>query len=251
MIVYGLLMLLLAVAMYLLSNYSIDRSHTIQQAIEHGAPDVKEQWSGQEYELFNSYLMALADDVDYPMSTSEKSNKIFKHFIQSALNDSVLEANNYIELNHLANLQGVLNKILNVYFDKDVKAKKYSDELAHLYGIQIKIALDMLKISFKIISPMQLQDPTYANKAQGLYYLRHGSSIYISHAIKSVVSSENLQNNKILLDYLEKYVSESLSYMGPELRESIKNKILKENIEDKHTKEVLHKIVSELNYVKK
>ncbi len=249
-LVYGFLILLLSAATYLVSNDFFDRSHTVAQSIKSGAPNIEDNWSLEEYNLFYDYLAALPDDVDYPMLDSEKSKDIFRNFIESTLSRPQVAVDLFIQMRDMASLQNVCNKILNKYSEKGVENKKYSDELAHIYGIQIKIALDMLKVSYKVITNMDVKDPAYSQNAKGLYYLRKSSSIYISNAVKLISNSRNLQKNRILHKYLKEYGLESFSYMGPELRDRMKQKILEEKTKDKYTKEVLEYIVNNMKTIK-
>jgi replicative superfamily II helicase len=225
-VIYSLVLVLILVTGYTLSGPYIDKSQTVHEARKSGAPVINKVWTLKEYELFYVYLASLPDDVDYPMLSSEKSSELFNRFINSL--DKVVEKplEDSLVFTKIIKLKNISHKILKLYVDKDIKTQKYTDEIAHLYGVQIQMFLYMHKVAKRIMSSIKEDDSSLKTRIKGLELMEQGAVVQVSIILDLLSESSSLKDNKVLIRYFEQYVPELLSFFDVKRRETIEERVI-------------------------
>lgn len=225
-VIYGMVFVLLVITGYTLSGYYLDKSQTIVEAREKGAPSADKVWTLKEYELFYGYLVSLPDDVDYPMLSSKKSSRLFKRLINSL--DKTIEKPlaDSLTFTKIIKLKKICHKTLKLYVDKDIKTQKYTDEIAHLYGIQIQLFLNMHKIAKKVMSKVKEDDDSLKIRMKGLELMKDGAAVQISVILDLLSESDSFKENDILISYFKQYTPELLTYFDEKRKKVLKGRIV-------------------------
>lgn len=225
-VIYSIVFVLILITGYKLSGYYLDKSQTIVEARERGAPFVDKVWTLKEYELFYGYLVSLPDDIDYPMLTSEKSSRLFKRFINSL--DKVIEKplTDSLVFAKIIKLKKICHKTLKLYIDKDIKTQKYTDEIAHLYGIQLKLFLNMHKMGKKVMSTVKEDNNSLKVRMKGLELMKDGAAVQISIILDLLSESNAFKENDILISYFKHYAPELLTHFDERRKKVLKRRIV-------------------------
>jgi len=237
--------MLIAYVVYSLSGEYIDRSQTIAEAQEHGAPSTNKAWKLEEYVMFFSYLSDLPEDVDYPMLSSHKSSVLFNAFVTSLeknLDKTVSDEQNFLTI---IKLKGICQNTLKLYIDKDLNTHKYTNEIAHLYGIQIKVLADMLHIAHNMIGSDK-EDKENTLRLHGLELMKQGAAVQISVVLDLLSESDSLKNNQVLLAYFKEHVPNVLNSFDQKRKNILKQRMIEvsDKVRVQYTKKLLRDIAN-------
>ena len=225
-VIYSLVLVLALFTGYSLSGHYIDSSQTVQEASNNGAPSDEKIWTSNEHQMFYDYLYKLSDEVDYPMLSSEKSGSLFKKFIDSLALDTQEVATNNALLMETMRAKNIVQNVLSLYVEKDIKVQKYTDEIAHLYGMEIKLTLDTQKAAEKVINAIDKNDDSYKLRLKGIGLMKQSAAVQISVSLDLIVEEGSLQYSPILMSYIENYVPSLLGYFSEDGNKLLTKRIL-------------------------
>ncbi len=243
-LIYSVVFILISITGYRFSGHYIDRSQTVLDASKAGAPTVDKIWTLDEYDQFFRYLSSLPDDVDYPMLSSDRSGQLFKTFLNSL--DKTLQASSENDMMFLkiVKLKNICHEVLKLYVDKDIKTQKYTDEIAHLYGIQIKIYLDMQMMA----NAIKKENSSEGLTKKGLDLIKDGTAVQISITMDLLTEYQPFKDNTILMGYVKQYVPQLLESFDERRKKALKQRIVEasRNTNAPSVKKLLNDIASPL-----